>query len=77
MYPEIMIDASSWPNCVLNSLINPSSVITCDTCSVNIPAQVQAVDLPSFLLIEFSTPLLGGDVRSNFLSPFVKSCLWV
>ena len=39
MYPEIMIDASSWPNCVLNSLINnPSSVINCDTCSVGILA---------------------------------------
>ena len=53
MYPEIMIDASSCPNSVLTSLINPSSVINCDNCSVNVPAQVQAVNLPSFLLIEF------------------------
>ena len=39
LYPEILIDASSWPNCVSNSL-NPRSEFNCDSCSVNIPAQV-------------------------------------
>ena len=62
MYPEINTDTSSWPNFVTNSLC-PSSEIRCDTCSVNIPAQFQAADLPNFLLIEFSTPMCINNCR--------------
>ena len=57
LYPELMIDANAWPNCVTNSL-NLSTDLFCDSCSaVNIPTEFQSVNLPCFLLIEFCTAL--------------------
>ena len=56
LYPEITIDPNNWPDCA-NRALDPSTEVHCNTCSVNIPAQYQSVDLPCYLLIEFSSTI--------------------
>eukprot|EP00111_Clytia_hemisphaerica_P013815 TCONS_00040657-protein len=56
LYPEITIDPNIWPDCV-NRALEPSAEVYCNICSVNIPAGYQSVDLPCYLLIEFSSTI--------------------